>query len=200
MTPAALAIQPCRTEPVGVTSLPSPSKSNDPARVYSCSVPARVTKKPSPSIMKSVDRPVDWVAPWVQLVVMAATFAPRPTCAGFVPPRSAAGAPPARMTCDSVSWKTVWLALKPTVLTLAMLLPVTSILVWWARRPEMAENMERSTGGSPQVCGESEGAGSGGRRGGDLGEASDRDGDAADVGRGLLVAAGQAHRRDDALL
>src|SRR3954463_3844094 len=96
--------------------------------------------------MKSVDRPVDWVAPWVQLVVIAATFTPRPTCAGFVPPRSAAGAPPARITCESVSWKTVWDPLKPTVLTLAMLLPVTSILVWCARRPEMAENMERSTG------------------------------------------------------
>src|SRR5919205_2131096 len=97
--------------------------------------------------MKSVARPVLWVAPWFQLVVMAATFTPRPTCAGFVPPRFCAAAPPARMTWDSVSWKTVWLPLKPTVLTLAMLLPVTSILVWCARRPEMAENMERSTGG-----------------------------------------------------
>jgi hypothetical protein len=27
-----------------------------------------------------------------------------------------------------------------------MLLPVTSILVWCARRPEMAENIERSMG------------------------------------------------------
>src|SRR4051794_36078599 len=99
--------------------------------------------------MKSVERPVDWVAPCVQLVVMAATLTPRPTCAGFVPPRSAAGAPPARITWDSVSWKTVWLDLKPTVLTLAMLLPVTSILVWCARRPEMAENMERSMGEEP---------------------------------------------------
>ena len=79
--------------------------------MYSCSVPARVTKKPSPSIMKSVERPVDWVAPWVQLVVMAATLTPRPTWAGFVPPRSAAGAPPARMTWESVSWKTVVLLL-----------------------------------------------------------------------------------------
>src|SRR3954471_12830851 len=145
--PSASAIQPCRTAPSGVTSLPAPSKSRDPARVNSCSPPVpRVTKKPSPSIMKSVDRPVDWVAPWVQLVGMAATLTPSPTCAGFVPPRSAAGAPPARITCDSVSWKTVWLPLYPTVLTLAMLLPVTSSLVWWARRPEMAENMERNMG------------------------------------------------------
>ena len=77
--------------------------------------------------MKSVERPVDWVAPWVQFVVTAATLTPRPTCAGFVPPRSAAGAPPARMTCDRVSWKTVWLPLKPTVLTLAMLFEISSI-------------------------------------------------------------------------
>ncbi len=144
MLPLASAIQPCSTEPSGVTSLPLASNSNEPARVYSCSVPPRVTKKPSPSIMKSVDRPVDWVAPWVQLVVMAATLTPRPTWAGFVPPRLCAGAPPERITCDRVSWKTVWDPLKPTVLTLAMLLPVTSIFVWCARRPEMAENMERS--------------------------------------------------------
>src|SRR3954454_6292461 len=110
--------------------------------------------------MKSVARPVLWVAPWFQLVVMAATFTPRPTWAGFVPPRFCAAAPPARMTWDSVSWKTVWLPLKPTVLTLAMLLPVTSSLVWWARRPEIAENMERnmgrnSSGGGRRTAGKS---------------------------------------------
>src|SRR3954447_21258156 len=201
--PSAWAIQPCRIEPSGVTSLPVPSKSSEPARVNSCSPPVpRVTKKPSPSIMKSVDRPVDWVAPWVQLVVIAATFTPRPTCAGFVPPRSAAGAPPARITCESVSWKTVWDPLKPTVLTLAMLLPVTSILVWCARRPEMAENMERSTGGSPQVSGSPVGGersgGSGGLADGDLGEAADGDLGAVDDGHGLAVAAGEPDRGDDA--
>src|ERR671917_23619 len=31
-----------------------------------------------------------------------------------------------------------------------MLLPVTSSLVWWARRPAIAEFMERSTGRAPQ--------------------------------------------------
>src|SRR4051812_47356737 len=118
--------------------------------------------------MKSVDRPVDWVAPWVQLVVMAATLTPSPTCAGFVPPRSAAGVPPARITWDSVSWKTVWLPLKPTVLTLAMLLPVTSILVWWARRPEMAENMERSMARSPSGVDPPDGGGVG--RGREVGQ------------------------------
>jgi hypothetical protein len=38
------------------------------------------------------------------------------------------------------------------------LLPVTSILVWCARRPEMAENMERSMGRN------SSGGGTAGRR------------------------------------
>ena len=36
--------------------------------------------------------------------------------------------------------------MKPVVLTLAMLLPTTSIIVWWLRRPEMAENIERIMG------------------------------------------------------
>src|SRR3954467_5294844 len=110
--------------------------------------------------MKSVARPVDWVAPCVQFVVIAATLTPRPTCAGFVPPRFCAGAPPARITWDSVSWKTVWLPLNPTVLTLAMLLPVTSILVWWAGGAGMAEKIERSMGrNASDVGGEPVGAG-----------------------------------------
>ena len=44
-----------------------------------------------------------------------------------------------------MSWNRVWLDLKPAVLTLAMLLPVTSIIVWCERRPLIEENMERST-------------------------------------------------------
>jgi hypothetical protein len=43
----------------------------------------------------------------------------------------------------STSWNTTLLDLKPVVLTLEMLLPTTSIIVWWFRRPEMAENIER---------------------------------------------------------
>jgi hypothetical protein len=34
------------------------------------------------------------------------------------------------------------LPLKPTVLTLAMLLPITSILVWCERKPDTLENMD----------------------------------------------------------
>src|SRR3954466_14167009 len=76
---------------------------------------------------------------------MPATLTPRPTWAGLVPAMPAVGAEPLRSTWERVSSKTVVLDLKPTVLTLAMLLPTTSILVWCARRPEMAENRERST-------------------------------------------------------
>src|SRR4051794_17447584 len=54
-----------------------------------------------------------------------------------------------------------------------MLLPVTSNLVWWARRPETAENMERSMGRSSSGVGSPVGGGS---RGG-----QDRDQDAAEV-------------------
>src|SRR4051794_38296537 len=103
-------------------------------------------KKPSPLIMKSVERPVFCVEPWLKLVLIPATLTPSPTCAGLVPAVSAVGAEPLRSSWESVSSKTVVLLLKPTVLTLAMLLPTTSIFVWWALRPEMAENMERSMG------------------------------------------------------
>ena len=44
----------------------------------------------------------------------------------------------------SVSEKTVVLALKPTVFALAMLLPVTSSMVWLTRRPLMPAKSERS--------------------------------------------------------
>src|SRR4051794_31059555 len=146
--------------------------------------------------MKSLARPVFWVEPWPKFVVMPATLTPSPTCAGLVPAVSPLGAEPLRSTCDSVSSKTVVLLLKPTVLTLAMLLPATSSLVWWALRPEMAENMERSMRGAPRVgVGVQESGvrwpaqGSGGRQG-HLGDAAERDGDTADHGLGLGLRTG----------
>src|SRR4051812_32436370 len=110
--------------------------------------------------MKSVDRWVLWVEPWLKWVAMPATFTPSPTWAGLVPPVSV-GAEPLLSTWERVSWKTVWLDLKPTVLTLAMLLPTVSSLVWWALRPEMAENIERSMGNSSS---RGDGGGAGRRR------------------------------------
>src|SRR4051795_10535934 len=44
-----------------------------------------------------------------------------------------------------------------------MLLPTTSIFVWWARRPEMAENIERSMGAEPLAGVVREGGGQGGQ-------------------------------------
>jgi hypothetical protein len=148
--PPAPAVQPCSFAPSGVTRLPTPSTSKDPARVKRSSLPCLVTKKPSPLIMKSLARPVFWVEPWPKLVVMPATLTPRPTWAGLVPALSPCGEEPLRRTWDRVSSKTVVLLLKPTVFTLAMLLPVTSSFVWCAFRPEMAENMERSMGRTPR--------------------------------------------------
>ena len=86
-----------------------------------------------------------WAAPWPKLVLMPATRVPRPTCAGLVPPCCAVGAAAPCSSWLRVSWNRVWEDLKPAVLTLAMLLPVTSIIVWWDRSPLMEENMERST-------------------------------------------------------
>ena len=91
-------------------------------------------------------RPVFWAAPWLKLVLMAAIRTPRPTWAGFVPPLLPCGAPAALSIWLRVSSKTVADALNPAVFTLAMLLPVTSIIVWCARRPLMPENRERSMG------------------------------------------------------
>src|SRR3954466_13133355 len=152
--------------------------------------------------MKSVDRLGLWVEPWLKLGGMAATFTPGPTRGGVVAPVSG-GAEPLLSTWERGSWKTVWLDLKPTVFTLAMLLPTVSSLVWWALRPEMAENMERNTGvllgwgrgrsGTPSSAARCR-AGRGCRRVGgrrgvgrqrDLGDPAQVDGDAVDDGLGL---------------
>jgi hypothetical protein len=57
----------------------------------------------------------------------------------LVPPVSAFARPAPAVSCESVSWKRTVEALNAVVLTLAMLLPVTSSIVWWARSPEMPE-------------------------------------------------------------
>ena len=113
---------------------------------------------------------------------------------------SAVGAEPLRSTCDSVSSKTVVLLLKPTVLTLAMLLPTTSILVWWAWRPEMAGEQGTKHGETPRVgVGGGDGgvgataavaAGQGGRQA-DLGDAADVDASRRRSPRWLVLVAGE---------
>src|SRR5690349_15318488 len=99
---------------------------------------------PSPWIIRSVAPPVTWAEPWLNLPVVAATCTPRPTWIGLVPPLAPLAAPAPVMIWLRVSWKTTVLDLKPMVLALAMLLPVTSSIVWLARRPEMPANRERS--------------------------------------------------------
>src|SRR2546421_10683594 len=143
-TLAAFAAQPCTTLPSEVTSEPLASKLNDPFRVNSCCPALSTTKKPSPWIIRSVLRPVFWVAPWLKLFSMPPSRTPSPTCAGLVPPLPFCGVPAERTIWLSVSWNVVWLDLYPVVLTLAMLFRVTSIICWCARRPLMPENRGRS--------------------------------------------------------
>ncbi|MNU04110.1 hypothetical protein D3C72_2483900 [compost metagenome] len=67
---------------------------------------------------------------------------PRPICCGLTPPRllpAPPGAVAASCSCETWSAKLTRLALKPVVLTLAMLLPITSMRVWWLRMPLMPE-------------------------------------------------------------
>jgi len=90
---------------------------------------------------------VDWLvtsaAPGFWDSIVAATFTPRPPCVGLTVPVEALASEPASCSWDRVSANSTRLALKPVVLTFAMLLPITSAMVWCARRPETAENIER---------------------------------------------------------
>src|SRR5689334_23110384 len=136
-------------------------------------MPFFVTKKPSPWIIRSVGRPVVWVDPWVKLALVAASWTPRPTWIGLVPPRLALAADAPVSIWLRVSWNTVELDLNPVVLALAMLLPVTSSMVWLTRRPEMPAKSERSMVVSLRVGGGRRG---GGRAVGDGQDRGDRDG------------------------
>src|SRR5437763_1196887 len=142
--PDGSAIHPWTVAPSGLTNLPLSSNDMAPARVYICEPSALTTKKPSPWMAMSVERPVCCSAPWVNEVATVPIFTPMPTCDGFEPPKPVLGLPAPLMVWLSRSSKTAWLDLNPVVLTLAMLLPITSIIVWWDRRPETAENIERS--------------------------------------------------------
>jgi hypothetical protein len=137
VTTPLTAPQPCTSEPSGLTRRPSASKSKSPARVYEVWLPSRVTKKPSPEIIRFVARPVAWVEPCAKLVEMPATSTPSPTWAGLVPPTPSWGPAAPVVSCESVSWNWADDDLNAVVLTLAMLLPVTSSMVWCERRPEI---------------------------------------------------------------
>ena len=141
--PCWSACQPWMKPPSLVVMRPSASTANEPARVYVRPSPDCTTKNPSPWMAKSVERPVRCRDPWAKLVAIDDTREPRPIVLGLVPPVVAVARPAPRNVWLSTSSKTVDDDLKPLVLTFEMLLPTTSIIVWWLRRPEMAENIER---------------------------------------------------------
>ena len=79
--------------------------------------------------------PVAWSDPSAKFLVIAPEVAPRPICSGFVPPRLPLGAEPKVKFCRNWVLKSSEEDLKPTVLTLAMLLPTTPICSWLVARP-----------------------------------------------------------------
>ena len=88
---------------------------------------------------------MDWAEPWpVILVLMAPAFTPSPICLALVPPTpvSALG-PLARLVVWLISALNVMeLDLYAVVFTLAMLLPITSILVWCVLSPDTPEKSD----------------------------------------------------------
>ena len=80
--------------------------------------------------------PVDCSEPCVWMVSMVETIMPRPTCCGFTPPTSSVGFAAPERVWESMSWNVTLPFLKPLVFTFAMLLPSTSMRVWWFSRPE----------------------------------------------------------------
>src|SRR3712207_9218427 len=118
--------------------------------------------------MRSVARPVVCAEPWFMLVEVAASWTPSPTWIGLVPPRGGLTALAPLSIWLRVSWKIAVLPLKPIVFALAMLLPVTSSIVWLTRRPLMPAKRERSmvtaflVAGGPEWRGRRVGGGGGG--------------------------------------
>ena len=92
-----------------------------------------MTKKPLPWMATLVATPVFWMPPCPKFGEIDPVVTPRPTCAGF------ALVPPTDWLTRSEN-STV-LALKPTVLRFARLLPMTSSFCCWALSPErLVEN------------------------------------------------------------
>ena len=88
----------------------------------------------------SVFLPVVWKLPWLKFVSMLPTIVPRPIWAALVPPRPPlTGRLADLMVCVSISLNVTRPDLNPTVLLLAMLLPMTSRFVRLAPRPDTPE-------------------------------------------------------------
>src|SRR4051794_30337016 len=108
-----------------------------------------MTKKPLPSIARSVGWPVFSMLPCVKIVPTRPMRVPRPILPALPPPPCA----------DSRSANSVRLPLKPTVFTFAMLLPITLSDAPVAMRPL------RAVDSAPKIAMTSP-SGGGGRRGG----------------------------------
>ena len=67
---------------------------------------------------------------------------PRPTWNEFVPPDVSVGLVPAFTNWLNVSLNVTREPLNPIVLTLAMLLPITSIIAWWFLKPDTPAKSE----------------------------------------------------------
>src|ERR1051325_4409279 len=93
-------------------------------------------KNPSPSMARLLVTPVTSREPSLKLRETPPATVPMPTCRGLVPPRSLSGAEPKEKVWENCDLKSRREDLKPTVLTLAMLLPTTSSLDWLVERPE----------------------------------------------------------------
>ena len=70
---------------------------------------------------------------------MAEVAEPKPICFGLVPPVLSVGALAPLRVWLRVSLKVTRLDLKPVVFTLEILLPTTSIRVWWFFSPDTPE-------------------------------------------------------------
>jgi hypothetical protein len=94
----------------------------------------------------SAIRDVGWRFPELWLTSILPVVTPRPICIGFMPPLGhgyIGGELAPRSVWLKTSWNVALLDLNPGVFTLATLLPITSMRVWWARRPDTAANSER---------------------------------------------------------
>ena len=117
--PELSTLKPWAINPSGFASLPSRSRAKLPLRVYSRAfvLGSLTIKNPSPSMARSPGNEVDWNAPWVNTGDTLETNTPRPICS----------VPPVPELWLKTSEKLPRLSLKPVVLTLAMLLPMTEM-------------------------------------------------------------------------
>ena len=122
---------------------PAPNVSGSGAVAPAVGVLLDTRNQPVPVMATSYGLPVDWKAPLVMRLSIEPSWTPRPIWADFAPALPVVAEAPERCIWASESRNDVRLALKPTVLTLARSLAVTSSMIWWLRSPLMAEYMPR---------------------------------------------------------